>query len=65
MAVAPDSSAMNWRNFAIMAASLRSGDEGYLKMTCDKKEAPARLARGLPVCPGLRHNPEHRQHKLW
>jgi hypothetical protein len=44
MAVAPDSSAMNWRNFAIMAASIGSGDEGFLKMACDKKEVPAKRA---------------------
>ena len=42
MAVAPDSSAMNWRNFAIMKGSIRIEYEDFLKMTCDKKEAPAR-----------------------
>ena len=51
-------SAMNWRNFAIMKGSIRIEYEDFLKMTCDKKEAPARAMAGASMfCPGLRHNP--------
>ena len=62
MAVAPDSSARNWRSFAIMSRTIRPGSKGFLKMTCDEKK-PRRLAGASLYCPRLRHNPERRHDK--
>ena len=62
IAVAPDSSARNWRSFAIMSRTIRPGSKGFLKMTCDEKK-PRRLAGASLYCPRLRHNPERRHDK--